>query len=56
LTRWPAQPQVREQLVSLGFDPKMSTPQEYADWLNAGHAWNRETLAVLAKKGVKFEF
>jgi hypothetical protein len=30
--------------------------QEYAHWLKAGSAWNRETLAVLTKKGVKFEF
>ena len=56
IAKYVTQPQFRDQLVSLGLDPKSSSPQEYADWLKAGYEWNRETLAVLRKKGVKFEF
>ena len=56
ISKYVSQPQFREQLVSLGFEPKVSTSQEYADWLKAGYEWNRETLAVLQKRGVKFEF
>ena len=55
VAKYVSQPQFRDQLLSLGLEPRASTPQEYGDWLKAGYAWNRETLALLKKKGVKFE-
>jgi tripartite-type tricarboxylate transporter receptor subunit TctC len=56
VVKYVSQPQFREQLLGLGLNPTASTPQEYADWLKAGYAWNIDTLATLKKKGVKFEF
>jgi tripartite-type tricarboxylate transporter receptor subunit TctC len=56
VAKYVSQSQFREQLLGLGLNPTASTPQEYADWLKAGYAWNADTLATLKKKGVKFEF
>jgi len=39
----------------LGLEPNPSTPVEYADTLKASLAWNIETIAMLKKKGVKFD-
>ncbi|HEY0337048.1 MAG TPA: tripartite tricarboxylate transporter substrate binding protein [Burkholderiales bacterium] len=51
-----AQRQFRESLLNLGLEPKVSTPQEYADALKSNQAWNIDTIATLRKKGVKFDF
>lgn len=51
-----AQPEFRDYLNSLGLDPNISTPNQYADVLKASMAWNIETIALLRKKGVKFDF
>jgi tripartite-type tricarboxylate transporter receptor subunit TctC len=51
-----AQPEFRDSLISLGLDPNVSTPSQYADALKAAMAWNVETIGLLRKKGVKFDF
>ena len=51
-----AQPEFRDYLTSLGLDAYISTPNQYADLLKASMAWNVETIALLRKKGVKFDF
>ncbi|HZN23424.1 MAG TPA: tripartite tricarboxylate transporter substrate binding protein [Burkholderiales bacterium] len=56
ILKYVKQPQFRESLINLGLEPTASTPQEYTEWLKAGYAWNIDTLAMLKKKGVKFEF
>ena len=56
ILKYVRQPQFRESLINLGLEPTASTPQEYTEWLKAGYAWNIDTLAMLKKKGVKFEF
>jgi tripartite-type tricarboxylate transporter receptor subunit TctC len=51
-----AQAEFRDALLKIGLDPNYSNPQEYADTLKAGYAWNINTIALLRKRGVKFEF
>lgn len=51
-----AQPEFRDALIKLGLDPNYATPQEYAEVLKAGFAWNVNTIALLRKRGVKFDF
>ena len=55
VAKYVGQPAFRETLIGLGLDPKPGTPQEYAEALKAGLAWNVDTIAALKKKGVKFE-
>ncbi len=50
------QPEFRNSLISLGLDPNVSTPSQYADALKAAMAWNIDTIVMLKKKGVKFDF
>jgi len=51
-----AQPEFRDTLISLGLDPNISTPSQYADVLKAAMAWNLDTINVLKKRGVTFDF
>jgi tripartite-type tricarboxylate transporter receptor subunit TctC len=51
-----AQPEFRDALVKLGLDPNYSNPQEYTETLKAGYAWNVNNIALLRKRGVKFDF
>jgi tripartite-type tricarboxylate transporter receptor subunit TctC len=55
VAKYVTQPDFRDTLTSLGLDPHPGTPQEYAERLKAGLAWNVDTIATLRKKGVKFE-
>ena len=45
----------RDSLITLGLDPLISTPKEYADTLKAGMAWNINTIETLKKRGVRFD-
>ena len=56
VTKHLAQPEFSDALIKLGLDPYPSTPKEYADVLKAGLAWNVNTIALLKKRGVKFDF
>jgi tripartite-type tricarboxylate transporter receptor subunit TctC len=56
VAKYVTQPEFRNSLIGLGLDPLSSTPSQYADVLKAGLAWNIETIAMLKKKGVKFDF
>ncbi len=49
-------PEFRDSLIGLGLDPNISTPGQYAEALKSSMAWNVETIAMLRKKGVKFDF
>lgn len=51
-----ANPEVRDSFVNIGLDPALNSPQEYAEMLKSGYAWNVDTVALLKKRGVKFEF
>ena len=55
VARYLAQPELRDALINLGLDPYPGTPQEYADALKAGFAWNANTINALKKKGIKFD-
>ena len=55
VARYVGQQEFRETLIGLGLEPKPGTPEEYAELLKAGLAWNTSTIAALRKKGVKFE-
>lgn len=55
ITRYVTQPEFRDTLTTLGLDPNPTTTVEYADTLKASLAWNIETIAMLKKKGVKFD-
>jgi len=46
----------RDALLGLGLEPKITAPNEYLDALKAQMAWNVNTIALLKKNGVKFEF
>jgi tripartite-type tricarboxylate transporter receptor subunit TctC len=56
IARYLAQPEFRDTLINLGLDPYPATPGEYAEVLKAGLAWNAETLEILKKKNIKFEY
>jgi tripartite-type tricarboxylate transporter receptor subunit TctC len=56
VARYGAQPEFRDSLVNIGLVPLTSTPKEYREVLKAGLAWNIDTIAMLRKKGVKFDF
>ncbi len=56
IAKYVAQPAFRESLTTLGLDPYAANSSEYADVLKAGLAWNVDTISVLKKKGVKFDF
>lgn len=51
-----ATPEFRDSLTKIGLDPVTNTPAQYADLLKSGHAWNINTIALLKKRGVKFDF
>jgi len=51
-----ANAEFRDSLVNLGLDPRPSTPRDYAEALKAMMAWNVNTIAMLKKQGVKFDF
>lgn len=51
-----ANPEVRDTFVGIGLDPVVNSPQEYGEMLKSGHAWNVNTIALLKKRGVKFDF
>ncbi len=51
-----ANPETRDSFVNIGLDPISSTPQEYGEMLKSGYAWNVSTVALLKKRGVKFDF
>jgi len=46
----------RDALIGLGLEPKITPPQEYMEALKAQMAWNVNTIAMLKKSGVKFDF
>lgn len=46
----------RDALIGLGLEPKISSPAEFLEALKAQMAWNVNTIALLKKNGVKFEF
>jgi tripartite-type tricarboxylate transporter receptor subunit TctC len=51
-----AHQETHDSFVNIGLDPIVSTPQEYGEMLKSGHAWNVNTVALLRKRGVKFDF
>ena len=56
IAKYVTQLEFREALLTLGLDPYLATPSEYAELLKAAMAWNADTINVLKKKGVKFDF
>ena len=56
IVRHLGQPDFRETLTRLGLDPHPGTPREYEEALKSQMAWNIGTIALLKKKGVRFEF
>ena len=51
-----AQPEFRDALLKLGLEPNYTSPKEYAETLKAAYAWNIDTIALLRKRGVTFDF
>ena len=51
-----AQPEFRDALLKLGLEPNYTSPKEYAETLKAAYAWNIDTIALLRKRGAKFDF
>jgi tripartite-type tricarboxylate transporter receptor subunit TctC len=56
IAKYLAQAEFRETLINLGLDPFLATPSEYAEVLKAGLAWNVETINILKKRNIKFEY
>ena len=56
IAKYVVQPEFRDSLLTLGLDPYLASPSEYADILKAGMAWNINTIDIMKKKGVKFDF
>jgi tripartite-type tricarboxylate transporter receptor subunit TctC len=56
IAKYQAQAEFRDTLINLGLDPYAATPGEYAEVLKAGMAWNIDTLSMLKKRNIKFEY
>ena len=47
---------MRDTFSGIGLDPVYNSPQEYTEMLKSGYNWNVQTIALLKKRGVKFDF
>ena len=56
VAKYHAQAEFRDTLINIGLDPYPAGSAEYADVLKAGLAWNIDTIAVLKKRNIKFEY
>jgi tripartite-type tricarboxylate transporter receptor subunit TctC len=56
IAKYQAQSEFRDTLINLGLDPYPANSSEYAEVLKAGLAWNIDTISMLKKRNIKFEY